>query len=347
MTRDADPAALPLVPAALEEITARALAQGIDDLDHPVVVRGLVGDWPAVQAGRKSPEAIVSYLLSMDANRPVRMFVGTPENEGRYFYEPGMRGFNYAVANGSLPQLLNTLLELARSSKRQTLYMGSTPAPDLLPGFDQANRLSVVEGKPTGPGLWIGNRSRVAPHYDESNNIACAVSGSRRFTVFPPEQVANLYVGPIDNTMAGQPSSMVDLGAPDFDRFPRFREAMRHARSVELEPGDAIFIPALWWHGVEATGPLNVLVNYWWKVGPHDAGSPTHALGHGLLSISHLPENERRAWRALFDHFVFRVDSDPVAHIPPEAQGILGPSTPELRQRIRHYLLTALHHLSN
>jgi hypothetical protein len=332
--------------AAVKEVDAATLAAQIDELDHPVVVRGLVGHWPVVDAGRQSPAALASYLRSLDQNLPVRVFVGSPEIEGRYFYEPGMRGFNYAVSQATLSQLLGTLLEFAERGDGQTLYMGSTPAAELLPGFAEANPLALVESKPTGPGLWIGNQSRVAPHFDESDNVACVVSGRRRFTLFPPEQVANLYVGPLDNTMAGQPSSMVDLGAPDLKRFPRFSEAIAHAVTAELEPGDAIFIPAMWWHGVEASGPLNMLVNYWWKMGPTDAGSPHHALGHGLLTISHLPERERRAWRAVFDHFVFRVDSDPVGHIPEEARGILGPSTPELRQRMKQFLLQALHHLT-
>lgn len=332
--------------AAVAEIGAAELAQRLDTLDHPVVVRGLVANWPVVEAGRQSPAALASYLRANDRGQPVRLFVGPPDIAGRYFYEPGMRGFNFAVSNATLTQLVGKLLELADAQSAQTLYMGSTPADEILAGFAGANPMPLVAGKPTGPGVWIGNQSRVAPHFDESNNIACVVSGRRRFTLFPPEQVTNLYVGPIDNTMAGQPSSMVDLAAPDLARFPRFRDAMDDAVTTELQPGDAIFIPAMWWHGVEATGPLNMLVNYWWKVGPPDAGSPTHALGHGLLTISHLPEGERRAWRALFDHFVFRIDSDPVAHIPEEAQGILGKSTPELRERMKQFLLQALHHLT-
>ena len=206
--------------------------------------------------------------------------------------------------------------------------------------------MTLVDPLRTEPRIWIGNRSRIAPHYDESDNIACVVGGTRRFILFPPEQVTNFYVGPLDQTIAGQPISMVDLHDPDYARFPLFREAEKHALVAELGPGDAIYIPALWWHGVEASGPLNVLVNYWWKVGPADAGSPTHALGHGLLTISHLPERERRAWRAMFDHFVFRLDSDPVGHIPEEARGILGQSTPELRQRMKQFLMQALHHLT-
>ncbi|MES2120780.1 MAG: cupin-like domain-containing protein [Pseudomonadota bacterium] len=344
-TEGSAPAPLPAA-AGVAEVSADELAQRLDPLDHPVVVRGLVSQWPVVEAARQSPAALASYLSSLDRGQPLRLFVGPPDIEGRYFYEPGMRGFNFAVSNATLTQLVGRLMELADGSSRQTLYLGSTPAEDLLTSFADTHPMPLVADKPAAPGIWIGNQSRVAPHFDESNNIACVVSGRRRFMIFPTEQVVNLYVGPIDNTMAGQPSSMVDPSAPDLNRFPHFREAMKHMLVAELEPGDAIFIPAMWWHGVEATGPLNMLVNYWWKVGAPDAGSPTHALGHGLLTISHLPENERRAWRALFDHFVFRLDSDPVGHIPEEARGILGESTPELRERMKHFLLQALHHLT-
>ena len=61
------------------------------------------------------------------------------------------------------------------------------------------------------------------------------------------------------------PISLVDFRAPDFGRFPRFREAMQRAIVVELEPGDALYLPSFWWHHVESSGVLNVMVNYWWS----------------------------------------------------------------------------------
>jgi hypothetical protein len=67
-----------------------------------------------------------------------------------------------------------------------------------------------------------------------------------------------------------------------------------------------------------------------------------HALGHGLLTLSHLPEHKRQAWRVLFDHYVFQTDGDPTGHIPEHARGILGKSTPELRRMIKQFLMRAL-----
>jgi hypothetical protein len=168
------------------------------------------------------------------------------------------------------------------------------------------------------------------------------VAGRRRFTIFPPEQVANLYIGPLDNTMAGQPASMVDLAAPDFARFPRFEEALRSAFVAELAPGDAIFIPALWWHGVESTEPLNILVNYWWQDISPDSTSAFAAMVHGILALRELPVETRDAWRAYFDHFVFQRDGDPAAHLPKGRRGILDEPTAPLRGRIRQFLLRVL-----
>ncbi|AGH44341.1 cupin-like domain-containing protein [Paraglaciecola psychrophila] len=84
----------------------------------------------------------------------------------------------------------------------------------------------------------------VAPHFDEASNIAVVAAGKRRFTFFPPEQIKNLYIGPLDFTPSGQPISLVNLRDPDLKRFPRYEEAYKNAMSVELNPGDAIYIPS-------------------------------------------------------------------------------------------------------
>ena len=90
--------------------------------------------------------------------------------------------------------------------------------------------------------LWIGNRGRTAAHWDLPQNLACVIKGRRRFTLLPPEQVKNIYVGPLDFTLAGQPSSLVNFRAPDFEAFPRFRDAIANAQIAELGPGDALYL---------------------------------------------------------------------------------------------------------
>jgi hypothetical protein len=329
-------------PAAVEECDACRFDEIIEDRDKPAVFRGLVAGWPAVAAGNTSLEDLAAYLAKLDRGSNVRAFVGDPKAGGRFFYGHDLLGFNFGITETQLKRLIDTLLQLDRDGAVQPIYMGSTATAEILPAFAAENPLKSVEQRGTEPRMWIGNRSRIAAHFDESDNVACVVSGARRFTLFPTEQVENLYVGPLERTVAGQPTSMVDLAAPDFERFPKFREALRHARVAELRPGDAIYIPSLWWHAVEATGPLNVLVNYWWNGQPPDAESPLHALGHGLLAISPLPERKRERWRTLFDHYVFQRGGDPAEHIPEPARGILGRSTSDLRTFMRQFLVQRL-----
>jgi cupin-like protein len=205
-----------------------------------------------------------------------------------------------------------------------------------LPILDQA----------VAPRIWLGNRITVPAHFDESNNVACVVAGRRRFTLFPPEQVANLYVGPLDYAPTGAAMSLVQFGKPDFERFPRFREALSAACIAELGPGDALFIPTLWWHHVESLDQkLNVLVNYWWNgaLGTVErTASAMDCLLHSLLNVRPLPPELRKAWASMFHHYVFDSRDDDHAHIPEHKRGVLAGASPEAAQRIRNLLIAKL-----
>jgi len=305
----------------------------------PVVLRGLVRDWPLVQAG--SDEAAVEHLLGFDKGAAAEAFVGPPTINGRFFYADDMRNFNFDRRRGRLGDLLRYVLGLRGKADAPAVYAGAVETREALPGFGAANGMPLLDGLGAVPRIWIGNASTVSTHFDASDNVACVAAGRRRFTLFPPSQVHNLYVGPLDHTMAGQPASMVELNNPDFDRFPRFREALDHAQSAELDPGDAIYIPSLWWHQVDAFSPFNLLVNYWWSDSP-DQAARFEAMIYAVMAISHLPEPRREAWSAMFDNFVFRRHGDPAAHMPPEFRGVVGEPTPQLRQYIKGFLARGL-----
>jgi Cupin-like domain len=87
------------------------------------------------------------------------------------------------------------------------------------------------------PRIWLGNRITTPTHVDEWNNVGCVVAGRRRFTLFPPEQIGNLYIGPLDFAPTGASMSMVSLRDPDFARYPKFRDALAAAQTAELGPG--------------------------------------------------------------------------------------------------------------
>jgi hypothetical protein len=309
---------------------------------EPAVMRGLVADWPAVKVASGSLGETRDYIRGFDCGEPVQTYVAPAEIDGRFFYGPGCQGYNFQVVRTHLGELLERIVSNPTAQQQLAIYMGSTGVRRLLPGWESANPMPLLDGMDVEPRIWLGTATNVAAHFDSLENIACVVGGRRRFTLFPPDQVENLYVGPLDHTIAGTPASLVDLTNPDLAAFPRIREALEAAQVAELEPGDAIYMPPVWWHHVQAFGDFNILVNYWWDSGPADAGSPLLCLGHGLLSISQLPEREREAWRTMFDYYVFRRNGDPAEHIPTAARGILGESTRQLRQTIRQYLIRML-----
>jgi hypothetical protein len=310
---------------------------------RPAVLRGLVADWPIVRAADQSEEDLAAYLGGFDTGKPVRTFVGATVMGGRFGYTPDLKGFNHEQTAMPLAALLERLLAGRGDARTPHMYAGGVPAPDVLPGMAEANPMPLLDpGVERLTSLWIGNRSRTAAHWDLPQNLACVVRGKRRFTLFPPEQIANLYVGPLDFTLAGQPISLVDIVDPDFDAHPKYREAQAAAETADLEPGDALYLPSLWWHHVETPGDFGAMVNLWWRDGPEYMATPLLTMFHALLTIRDLPADERMRWRAFFDHYIFQTGEDPVAHIPIEARGVLGPMTGGLQQRLKALLTRSL-----
>jgi hypothetical protein len=310
-------------------------------LNEPAVLKGLLKDWPAVQAGLNSNRALCDYIEKFDDGRPVETLWGDPSIEGRFFYSNDLSSVNFVRRSEKISATLETLLMHVDDPDPPAIFIQSASIPEHLPKFSDENAIGLADPSAI-PRIWVGNSITVTTHYDISDNIACVVGGRRRFTLFPPDQIRNLYVGPIHFTLAGQPVSMVSLEEPDLIRYPRFEQAQASAQVAELEPGDAIFIPYFWWHHVKSLERFNVLVNYWWDAAKLKFGSPYDCLLHGFLTLRQLPDNQRAAWRAVFDHYVFQTDVDPVAHLPPERRGALGEMTPELAAHIRAALLKRL-----
>jgi hypothetical protein len=309
---------------------------------QPFVMRGLVRDWPACAAGRASPAELSRYLSEFYNGSPVHVFTGPANIDGRLFYMEDFRRLNFQAREVGFQEALEAILSLPAGDRTATIYMGSAAESRHWPGLARANPMQMLADD-VNPNLWIGGRAVVGPHNDYPENVACVVAGRRRFRVFPPEQMANLYIGPLELNPAGRPVSFVSVTQPDFERFPRYANALAASREAVLDAGDAVYIPSMWWHSVESLEPFNMLMNYWWEE-PRSASSRAEsALIHALLTIAHLEPQQRVAWQAVFEHLVFRTThSDPVAHIPPEIRGMLGELTPDIRDRMRNLIRKSL-----
>jgi len=313
---------------------------------QPVILRGMAHHWPLVQAGLQSPQAASAYLKGFYQGRPVTAYRGAPDIGGRFFYTDDLTGLNFQAGRLPLGDFLDQLLGHLDDPAPPALYLGSTDLGLYLPDLHTANHLDLSHPlfgvTPPLASIWIGNRTIASAHYDMSHNLAVCVAGRRRFTLFPPDQIANLYPGPLEPTPGGQVISLVDFRNPDLTRFPRFAEALIHAQIADLEAGDVLFYPALWWHHVEALEAFNILINYWWNPAPPFMDTPMTGLMAAMLGLRDRPQAEKDGWRALFDYYIFGPADQPRAHLPPEAQGPLAPLDEPTARRLRARLLNRL-----
>jgi hypothetical protein len=326
--------------AQWREVDAATFRERIYSTNQPAALRGAVRQWQAVQRGSSSARAMCDYLLGLPQGTPVPLLTADPSVKGRLFFRDDMQGPNFQRLAVPLAAGLQALLAHLDDPLPPAVFVESALLSDCLPTFAVNNRLALLD-RPVKPRIWIGNAIEIQTHCDFSNNVACVLAGRRRFTLFPPEQLPNLYPAPMDITLAGVPLSMVPLQNPDFERFPRFHRALAAAQVIELETGDALFIPYGWWHHVESLMPFNVLVNYWWTDNA-PVSSPADCLLHGLLALRSLPAPERAIWRNFFDYYVFQTDGDPLAHLAPNMRGLMGVSGPEQFRQMKAILLRSL-----
>ena len=128
--------------AALPEITGpvdAARFAAIRAERKPVVIRGLAAEWPAVAAARQSDEAIVAYLTRDPTPRPVRAIAAPPSENGRFFYNADLTGFNFQAAQGRLDLLLADLLRAREMDEVPAMAVQSEEIDEILPRFAAEN----------------------------------------------------------------------------------------------------------------------------------------------------------------------------------------------------------------
>jgi hypothetical protein len=126
---------------------------------------------------------------------------------------------------------------------------GDWAMPAWLPEADYVfprcpGRLDATIDSLPAKGIFIcGSGGQTSLHVDPwvSDACLCQAIGTKRVIMFAPEAAEVLAAGP----------DVVDLDNPDRKRFPRWAEAIADFDEL-LRPGDAVFIPAGWFHTVLA-----------------------------------------------------------------------------------------------
>jgi hypothetical protein len=329
--------ALDALPAIeRRSIATTAQLRQLAEAGTPAIISGLVSSWPLVAAAKQGDAELCTMLRQADRGAPVPVMEAPPSSQGRFGYAQGLRDFSFTKRTRPLGETLDRILRAAERPEGPTVAIQMLALADALPAIAAANPMPLLPE--ATPLLWLGGPVATQIHNDRDHNLACVVAGRRRFVLFPPEQVANLYIGPPDNP---PPLSLVDPETPDFATFPRFAEALKAALVAELAPGDALLIPRHWWHHVTSRAPFNAMVNYWWGRHAAGAGNPHDAFLAALLAFKALPDAERHYWQAMFAAHVFNADDAAVAHLPASLRGFLGEMNPAARARLAAALKAA------
>jgi len=298
------------------------LKERLEAQAEPVLLKGLVAHWPAVHAGRISPLGICDYLRRFDRGVEVIATKTRAAARGVMGYNETLDDFAFVKARMGLAEFIANLQAYLSIDGAPSIAAQCAKVSEVVPGFLDENPLPALPG--VAPNFWLGNAMTVPVHHDHPYNLACVVAGRRRFTLFAPAQVRNLYIGPLEHTPSGAPISVVHPHPPDLARYPRYAEALADARVVEMASGDALYIPPLWFHQVESLERVNLLVNYWWPVaGDAQLPSPAATLVQAIKVMNALPAAQREAWAEMFEQYVVQRDANASAHIPEPWLGML------------------------
>lgn len=128
--------------------------------------------------------------------------------------------------------------------------------------------------------VWIGKSrdSITTPlHHDFNENLYVIVRGTKRFSLFPPQCVRQLYprgevtgIDPVTGMVDYKDLrefymphlSQVDIDNPDFERFPAYREAADQRIDIELRAGDLFYLPACWLHQVHSLRGEHIALSF-------------------------------------------------------------------------------------
>src|SRR5690348_5900375 len=118
-----------------DDVDLKTFNEEIRPAAQPVVMKGLVRDWPVVRAARESPRALADALRGFDRGRQVIVVERPAGSTGHLFYNPQMNGFNFTRTPGHIGATIERLLALAEQPDAPAVFLESMPTADFLPDF--------------------------------------------------------------------------------------------------------------------------------------------------------------------------------------------------------------------
>jgi len=204
----------------------------------------------------------------------------------------------------------NIAREFAPQSMFNVTYTQPTRAPSATsPTATSPTTPSVTSSTATtdmpqsaGSYLWLSGPGITAScHYDRSHNFFVQVSGAKRFYLWSPLQLKELYIYPFYHPRDRQ-SQFINLEWNERSErsypLPTTTNARVPAYSIDLKPGDVLYVPPYWAHRVTSL-TSSVSINTWSPGEELHVGSLLNSIGlpkglEGILNTSLVVEEDRK-----------------------------------------------------
>jgi len=210
---------------------------------RPVVFVDATASWPAL--GKWTP----AFFRRAFAHETVEVTAG---READPFYDMNFRAHRRRM---KMPAFIDRVLAAGTSND---LYMVSNNHTMKRPAFkkllaDVRPPPALFEPvRPSATSLWIGPAGTITPlHHDTTNILFCQLHGRKRVELISPQETA-LLLDPVHGFYS--PVDLDRLGEAD---HPALRSLL--VKTVVVGPGDALFLPAGWWHRVTS---LDVSISF-------------------------------------------------------------------------------------
>ena len=164
----------------------------------------------------------------------------------------------YSFVNRSSKGFARRVLKGAGKAAARFEYYAGTVPHTLFPELEGYSQLMVdssddeqLQGRSESI-LWIGTAGVIAQtHHDRSYNFFCQLVGKKTFHLFSPAAWSQMKLFPATHPSRRQ--SQLRFGSEEAVEHENLMR-MRKGAKAELEPGDILYVPPLWFHAVETVG---------------------------------------------------------------------------------------------